>query len=141
MSTQDSAVRADLFAILDAVPNGYGALRLAIMEGRIDPVFPKITQVMRQGCLKAHLAASAGCDAQELPGAAKLVLRRAGEATIESAAETFIAKVRFGDKPANCPVLKTLTQYMEEWREQCVSGATQPVQNLVELDDEEFTGA
>jgi hypothetical protein len=126
------------------VPDGYGALRLAIMEGRIDPLFPNVTHVMRQGCLRAHLAEHRQCDSWNLPGAARYVIWQTGEEKQVSPAEAAVGHVRYGDKPATCPALKTLLGYMDEWlaARQQVSGEEEfvsaPAGNLVELDNEEF---
>lgn len=135
--------------MLDAVPDGYGALRLAIMEGRIDPVFPNVTQVIRQGCLRAHLAAYRGCDSWALPGAAKLVLYKTGQKYVEQPAEVYIEHVRYGHKPSNCQELKTLIGYMDEWlslqsqRQACVVDEAEFVMEFATeaatlVSDEEF---
>lgn len=63
--------KSDLFSIMDAVPDGYDALLLAIIEGRIDGIWPKISSWGRRGSIKAQLAEYRKCDPEDLPGLAK----------------------------------------------------------------------
>lgn len=137
MSTE-AVAKADLFAVLRAVPDGYGALRLAIMEGRIDPMYPNLSPVMKRGCLKAHLATHRGCDSWDLPGAARYTIWKTGKANPISPVETYIAHVRYMEKPARNPALKTLLGWMDEWLEHQQDDEFTGEPETVVLDNEEF---
>ena len=112
-----AGVKADLFAILDAVPGGYGSLRLAIMEGRIDPMYPNVSPTFRRGCIKAHLAAHLGVDSWNAPGVARYIIDWQGGQNPCSPVERYIASVRYTQKPATCPILKELVGMLDEWLE------------------------
>lgn len=115
MASEELAVKADLFSILDAVPDGCDALRLAITEGRISAVFPNVAKDTRQGCVKAHLAEHRQCLSSELPGAACCGTRWINGVNPISPVECYIFGVRYGDKPETNYELRTLLVYMNEW--------------------------
>ncbi len=108
--------KEDLFAIMDAAPDAYDAVRSAITEGRIDPRWSNTSYSWsgvsgsRNGTIKAHIAELKKCRSQELPGAAKL------DNYPSCPLEKFITKVVLGETPQTSPVLKQVLEWLDEWK-------------------------
>ena len=85
--------KKDLFTALDQAPDFAPALRLAIIEGRIDPLWPNISIAMKRGCLKAHLNLK----------------------TIRSPIEVCTYTVNLGETPETSPILKNVLDWLDEW--------------------------
>ncbi len=102
--------KEELFAIMDAVPSGYDSVKAAIIEGRIDPVWPNVSIYgIPIGCFKAHLADHLKCKSVDLPGIARLKLGS------YSVLEKYTSSVRTGDTPSTFPVMKDILDWLEEW--------------------------
>lgn len=127
-----TAAKADLFAILNAVPDGYQHLRLAILQGRIDPMYPNVSVSCKRGCLKAHLAEFKKCDSGELPGAARFYWRGIYEGKPQdiSPIEKHIASVRWLQTPTTCPILKEVLGWMDEWQLRRTEGGVEPEETV-----------
>jgi len=101
--------KSDLFAIMDAVPDGYDTVRTAILEGRINGLNPRIGG-SRSSCIKGHLADYKKVEAEDLPGAARMAL-----SLERSPLEVHILCVAPGQTPKNSAIVKNLLEWLEEW--------------------------
>ncbi len=104
-----SDAKSDLFAIMDAVPDGYDVVRTAILEGRINGLNPRIGG-SRCSCIKGHLADYKGVECENLPGAARMALSME-----RSPIEIYLLKFAPGQTPKNFPPAKELLEWLEEW--------------------------
>ncbi len=98
--------KEDLLAIMNAVPDGYGAVRKAVIEGRISGLFPYVIEDC--GCIKAHLAHHRHVLPGQLPGCARL--------STGSRIERYIISVAREQTPENCPILRDVLGWLEEWK-------------------------
>lgn len=104
--------KADLFAVLDAVPDGFDTVRLAVVQGRIDGVFSQVVSGLGPcGCVKQHLANHRKIDVFALPSVAKLAYPK------RSALECALYSVVPGHNPENNRILKNLLAWLDEWKE------------------------
>lgn len=113
----EKEVKADMFAILSAAPDAYWHVRKAILDGRIDGMYPNCTPYFKCGCIKAHVADFFQCCSWELPGAAAHII---GSYRTASPAERFIYDVRFDSRHLQTPTtsrqLGLLLLWVDEWK-------------------------
>jgi hypothetical protein len=97
-----AAIRADLFAVLDKVPNELPGLLAALREGRINgSVYSG-----ECACLIGTIANVRGCTHDALPGLVPNSNR---------AAERWFLAIGVGHTPKNHPVAKITETWIEEW--------------------------
>lgn len=100
--------KEDLFAVLDAVPGKFDEVRLAVVEGRINGLDPRLSRSTKCGCIKAHIAGDDYfLDREKLPSVARV--------NTESAIEKYVYSVWPGKNPQNCEVLKNVLEWLDEW--------------------------
>ncbi len=105
--------KTDLFAALDAAPDGYNNLRSAVVDGRLDGTYSTVTNAPVRGCVKAYLAQAYGCPPNEMPGASKVGGTRC------SPIEAYVYPVRRGDYVENSAILRHVLAWLDEWKENC----------------------
>lgn len=88
--------KEDLFNLLEANEDRYNALRRAIVEGRINGLWPSLSLFSKCGCIKAHLMVTP----MQYPG---------------TPIEQFVLNIRPGETPATSPALKTILSWLDEW--------------------------
>lgn len=87
--------KEDLFNLLNEQESHSADLRQAVIEGRIDGIWPNISVATKRGCVKAHLGISPGVQ--------------------RSPIEAFVYNVRTGDNPTNSPALRSVLEWISEW--------------------------
>lgn len=109
----DVSAKADLFAVLDAIPDGFDAVRLAVVEGRIDGIQKRDIQSLGVcGCIKQHLAYHRKVDVRDLPSVAKLAYPNRSEL------ECALYSVQPGNTPETNRILKCVLEWLNEWKSQ-----------------------
>lgn len=129
--------KADLFAIIDAVPGAYQHVRLAILQGRIAPIYPNVTLGMKLGCLKAHVADYLHCDSWDSPGAAKKKIRVVGSGETLSPVESYAYNRVFGfQTPQTCEALKNILAWLDEWHLRQTEGGVEPEESVGQIEED-----
>jgi uncharacterized protein YjbI with pentapeptide repeats len=97
-----TGIRDDIWAVLCSAPSEAGALRLALVEGRVDGS----TYEGKCACLVGTLANARRCTHDQIPGLSP---------NSERPAERFFMGIKMGDTPETNQFSKLALQWVDEW--------------------------